>query len=117
MPGVLQEVACALTAGSVPLVVGGFGGCAGAIARYLAHRERPWPISLDQAVADAALDEPAPYLRAKEVVEAYRTELHGDWPHAMDRQIVRELLACGSPSVAVRLVLAALASAGSSTEE
>jgi hypothetical protein len=57
MPGILEEVAFSLLHGKPVLVLGGFGGCAGLLADFLATKDARWPERLSLAAcADAERD-------------------------------------------------------------
>ena len=43
MPGILEEVGDSLAQNKPVLILGGYGGCAGLIAKYLADIGQPWP--------------------------------------------------------------------------
>ena len=51
IPGIVEEVAYSLEQGKLPLILGGFGGCAGELAAFLRQENAPWPDSLSIDVA------------------------------------------------------------------
>jgi hypothetical protein len=123
VPGIAEEVACSLEAGQLPLIIGGFGGCAGELARFLGDPAVLWPesLSLDDARGDGPfstlLQSDGAEALAKsrfEAVEAqlgtYREQLHGraEWPFSVDRETVRSMLRVGSPTSAIEGVLRVL---------
>ena len=57
MAGILEEVGYSLEHDKPVLICGGFGGCAGLLATFLAHKNAPWPDKLSLAAsADAERD-------------------------------------------------------------
>ncbi|MEM7202959.1 MAG: hypothetical protein AAF628_22055 [Planctomycetota bacterium] len=46
LPGIAEEVLCSLEAGQPPLILGGWGGCAGMLADFLRDPAAPWPKAL-----------------------------------------------------------------------
>lgn len=46
MPGILEEVGYSLALKKPVLILGGYGGCAGLIAKYLTSPDEPWPEAL-----------------------------------------------------------------------
>ncbi len=105
MPGILEEVDCALNSDikpsmPPPLIVGAFGGCAGLIADFLGRPEAPWPRELTAAEAkkhdhnrfraligrvdsqwlggNAESVAEDKFRDAKERLETYRSDLHDE---------------------------------------
>ncbi len=125
MPGILEEVALSLEANKPVLVIGGFGGMAHELARFLADPQNPWPVA---ATMEAALaGKPFQVLCrdgwsrefarkrftwAKSTVERYREQLHGraPWPYPVAQEDVLDLLDASSPADTIRRVLSALRS-------
>jgi hypothetical protein len=57
LPGIFEEVASSLALGKPVLILGGFGGCAGVLAEFLADPSAGWPARLSpDACADAERD-------------------------------------------------------------
>ena len=82
IPGILEEVGYSLAQNKPVLILGGYGGCAGLIARYLADKDEPWPDALtlntgpdDQLDASARRALQARFDRIKTDLNDYRTRL------------------------------------------
>lgn len=100
MPGIAEEVACALAGRQLPIVLGAFSGCAGVLAEFLACSEEhvEWPPELDfctrrqdetlrtilRGAREQVLLDRYAHVRAR--ISQYREELHGlherPWPFA-----------------------------------
>ncbi len=119
LPGIAEEVAISIAHGKLPLIAGGFGGCAGELATFLWDPSSPWPSSLGYEAA-AKNPKSGPLMRLdeafagkrfvwmKEQLALYREQLHGQkpWPFAhVSRERVRMLLHCGSPAGMLNCVL------------
>lgn len=127
MPGIAEEVLCALQRGQLPIVLGAFGGCAGLLAGYLCDRDAAWPEPLTfearrRDERSKALFEHvgAPAIavdRYRELaltLQGFRGELHGKrgnewrWP-SIDRERLRELMQLTGPSLVLQRIVQLLA--------
>jgi hypothetical protein len=94
------------------ILLGGFGGCAAALAEVLARPDAPWPDVLTAEVPnDKGLPDRARFETLRAAVLAFRARLHDDtagplFPTApaLDRPRFFALLWEGSPSAVVRQV-------------
>lgn len=121
LPGILEEVACSLEQEQLPLILGGFGGCAGLIAAFLRDVDAAWP---DALTFDAARDElwwtrdldgtteqaRRRFAEAESALRTYRDQLHGTaWPFdGVGPGQVQALLEPMGATDTIRAVLAAL---------
>jgi SLOG cluster2 len=93
--GIAEEALCSLKEGQLLLVLGGFGGCAGALAGFLVDPDAEWPLALriDAAAADRTFSLLCKSEGAREQAERRfaalqgtmvirRAKLHGqeEWP-------------------------------------
>ena len=123
LPSILEEVSSALEKGRLPMIIGGFGGCAQLLAEFLSSEDKRWPEVLTFNYArdsdpkyreltdatDWARPAEIKYTTAQTRLEAYRNQLHGpedQWPTAWSsRQAVLRLLSTQSFGPAIRLIL------------
>jgi hypothetical protein len=123
MPGIAEELLCALQRGQLPVVLGAFGGCAGLLTDFLADSSAPWPQELTfearrhDARSKSLLDyEGAPaiaverYRELEGEVRRFRDELHGKrgtewrWPE-IDRKRLLELMQPTGPSLLLQRIV------------
>ena len=90
MPGIAEEVMCSLDADQLPIILGGFGGCAMLLADFLRSPDEQWPHELtfagrrhDTSLAGLVSDKGRAiaeerFSRLKQSVEKFRQELHTD---------------------------------------
>jgi hypothetical protein len=123
MPGIAEELLCALQRGQLPVVLGAFGGCAGLLTDFLADSSAPWPQELTfearrhDARSKSLLDyEGAPaiaverYRELEGEVRRFRDELHGKrgtewrWPE-IDRKRLLELIQPTGPSLLLQRIV------------
>ena len=122
LPGILEEVACSVRQDRLTLVIGGFGGCAGELARFLEDPNEKWPRSLTFEEAQrgnesfkklievgSSKDEAIKRFReAKKDLSDYRDKLHGGnggWAFSSGREKIIELLSLTGPVQVIDLVL------------
>src|SRR5690606_35510974 len=116
LPGIAEELLCAIAARQPALVLGGLRGCAGLLGAYLAHPKAEWPKALtfaarrDDGPMRTLPEHTGARWRAEErfdelrtAVECYRSALHGGdlspWRlPASAVPDVRELLTCRGPT-------------------
>ncbi|MCA9684181.1 MAG: hypothetical protein KC457_18440, partial [Myxococcales bacterium] len=120
LPGIAEEVMCTLQAGNLPLVLGGFSGCAALIARYLKDPKAPWPdeFSFETACEDPRFvaridDEEAArrrFVTLHDTLEGFRKQLHGEtpWVHRIGTEQILALLEPRGAATTLNLVQAAL---------
>jgi hypothetical protein len=100
MPGILEEVGYSLAQNKPVLILGGYGGCAGLIAKYLADKHEPWPEALtlntgpeDQLDDSARQALQARFDKIKTDLTDYRTRmLAGEPLNGLSADIVNEAL-------------------------
>lgn len=119
LPGVAEEVMTTLKAGGVPLVVGGFGGCAGKIAEFLKSPDAPPPPELTSAYAwghpdNGNLRDTFTEKQARRSFSELRSVLtrHRAWLYADDdlmRIELRSLLETSSTLKATKRILSLIA--------
>jgi len=125
LPNVLGEIAAAVEASTLPLIVGGFGGAAGLVAEFLSDEEAEWPPTLTYAHAavhqrelqrligasmTAAEEAQRRFDEAIGAVRRFRRMLHSEdeWPFGDNQAEVHALLRASSPTSVIHLVLASL---------
>lgn len=123
LPGIAEELLASLERpraglagsrgyGQPVIILGGFGGCAAALAEVLGTADAPWPAVLTAAEPNTkGLPDPARFKTLRSTVLAFRSHLHDPaagplFPTApaLDRDRFFALLWEGSPSAVVRQV-------------
>ena len=100
MPGILEEVGYSLAQNKPVVILGGYGGCAGLIAEYVASETEPWPEALTLNTASLVLLAPPArkaveqrFERIKADLTDYRTKLKaGESLNGLSAEITREAL-------------------------
>lgn len=100
MPGILEEVGYSLAQEKPVLILGGYGGCAGLIAKYLADKDEPWPEALalntgpdEQLDATARQALRTRFDRIKTDLTDFRTQLlAGEMLNDLPADVVHEAL-------------------------
>jgi len=117
MAGILEEVGSSLAQGKPVLILGGYGGCAGLIAKYLAKEDEPWPdpLTLNSGVDDllapsAQQDLEQRFEKTKADLAHFRTRLHaGGDVNGLSSNVLIEALAAENGHEITALVAQAAA--------
>ncbi|MCU0866308.1 MAG: TIR domain-containing protein [Planctomycetes bacterium] len=128
LPGIAEEVLCALERGQLPVVLGGFGGCAGLLAGFLSDTAAEWPkqLTFDARFTDDKMKRMLEHNGAAEIIvkrfhslreelHRFRSQLHeadgATWKGPVfDRVLLRELLLEAGPSVMLQKLMRLMAS-------
>ena len=116
MAGIVEEIASSLEQDKPTLILGGFGGCAGLVAEFLANKNNTWPDALElKGCADPDRDNLMSstekkslrnrFAKIKQQFESYRSKLHGRSKiNGVSPTILLDLLSEKSPRIVIKTV-------------